>query len=110
MQNLIEIQAKIAELKKQEKLILEQEYTEALEKVQALITQHKIPVTDLVFGFEDAPMTKKRKETSPGKKAEAKYRDASGNSWSGRGLTPKWLTAAVATGRKLEDFAIAQQA
>jgi len=26
--------------------------------------------------------------------------------WSGRGKTPRWLTAALKTGRKLEDFAI----
>ena len=40
MQNLIEIQAKIAELQNQAKLLMAQEYNEALEKVQALITQH----------------------------------------------------------------------
>ena len=41
------------------------------------------------------------------KKVAAKYRDpASGNTWTGRGLQPKWVQAAVAAGKKLEDFAI----
>ena len=31
---------------------------------------------------------------------------ATGNSWSGRGLRPNWLKAALASGRKLEDFAV----
>jgi DNA-binding protein H-NS len=37
----------------------------------------------------------------------AKYRDpATGTGWSGRGLQPKWLKAALADGRKLSDFAV----
>jgi hypothetical protein len=38
-----------------------------------------------------------------------KYRNP-GNpaeTWAGRGLKPRWLTAAIASGKKLEDFAIA---
>ena len=42
-----------------------------------------------------------------GRKVAAKYRDsATGNSWSGRGLQPNWLKAALASGRKLEEFAV----
>jgi len=37
----------------------------------------------------------------------AKYRDpASGATWSGRGLKPKWLAAALDAGRTLNDFAL----
>ena len=47
------------------------------------------------------------KATGPGKKVAAKYRDAStGQTWSGRGLRPNWLKAALATGRPLSDFAL----
>ncbi|TAK95212.1 MAG: H-NS histone family protein, partial [Aquabacterium sp.] len=36
-----------------------------------------------------------------------KYRNAqTGETWTGRGLQPKWVQAAVASGKKLEDFAI----
>jgi hypothetical protein len=39
----------------------------------------------------------------------AKYRnpDNPAKTWAGRGLKPRWLTAAVKGGKKLEDFAIA---
>jgi DNA-binding protein H-NS len=30
--------------------------------------------------------------------------------WSGRGKTPRWLVAALKTGRRLEDFAIGNPA
>ena len=36
-----------------------------------------------------------------------KYRDAeTGATWAGRGLKPRWLTAAMKSGRSLESFAI----
>jgi DNA-binding protein H-NS len=42
-----------------------------------------------------------------GRKVAAKYRNsATGDTWSGRGLQPNWLKAALASGRKIEDFAV----
>jgi DNA-binding protein H-NS len=41
-----------------------------------------------------------------GMKVAPKYRDSSGNTWAGRGATPRWLKAAIKEGKKLEDFAI----
>jgi DNA-binding protein H-NS len=42
-----------------------------------------------------------------GAKVAAKYRDpATGNAWSGRGLKPNWLKAALDAGRSLSDFAV----
>ena len=36
-----------------------------------------------------------------------KYRDASGNTWTGRGRMPRWMTAATKGGKaKREDFLI----
>jgi DNA-binding protein H-NS len=39
-------------------------------------------------------------------KPPVKYRDANGNAWYGRGLTPKWLKAAIADGNTKEVFAV----
>jgi DNA-binding protein H-NS len=41
-----------------------------------------------------------------GRKVAAKYRGPSGETWSGRGLKPRWLVAAIKGGKKLEDFLI----
>ena len=41
-----------------------------------------------------------------GKKVPPKYRGPKGATWSGRGLKPRWLTAEIKKGKKLEDFAI----
>jgi DNA-binding protein H-NS len=41
-------------------------------------------------------------------KVAPKYRNPenAGETWAGRGLKPRWLAAAIKSGKKLEDFAI----
>jgi DNA-binding protein H-NS len=41
------------------------------------------------------------------KKIAPKYRGPNGETWTGRGMTPRWLTSALKEGKKLEDFLIA---
>ena len=38
-------------------------------------------------------------------KLPAKYKDDAGNSWSGRGSTPRWIKAALQDGKTLEQLA-----
>jgi len=46
--------------------------------------------------------------TGPRAKVAVKYRDDAGNTWTGRGRMPRWLTAATKGGKaKKEDFLIA---
>jgi DNA-binding protein H-NS len=49
----------------------------------------------------------KGKSSMKGKKVAAKFRNkATGETWSGRGLKPRWLSAAIDAGKKLTDFAV----
>ena len=41
-----------------------------------------------------------------GTKVAAKYRGPSGETWSGRGLKPRWLVASIKGSKKLDDFLI----
>src|ERR1041384_7096086 len=47
-----------------------------------------------------------RKSRLKGKKVAPKYRGPKGETWSGRGLKPRWLTAELKRGKKLQAFAI----
>jgi len=49
-----------------------------------------------------------RKSKLAGRKLAPKYRDKSGNTWSGRGAQPRWMTAAIKSGAKRDDFLIAK--
>jgi DNA-binding protein H-NS len=78
-----------------------QERADAIEKVRTLMAQYGLSVSDLAV--RAAPKAKGK----TGRKVAAKYRNtATGETWSGRGLQPKWLKAALATGKKLGDFAV----
>jgi DNA-binding protein H-NS len=37
---------------------------------------------------------------------EARFRDASGNTWDGKGTPPRWVVQAISAGQSLEHFAI----
>ena len=48
-----------------------------------------------------------RKGRAPKKNVVAvKYRDKDGNTWTGRGTKPRWLSAAIDAGAKQEEFLI----
>jgi DNA-binding protein H-NS len=73
---------------------------DAIQKVRALMAENGLSLADIGSKGGAAP----KKITT---KVAAKYRNAAtGDSWSGRGLKPKWLTAALASGRSLSDFVV----
>jgi len=101
---LQELMAQREALERQIDQTKKQEHGEAIEKVRALMAEYGLTVADL---GSRAPAAKTKKSKSSGNKVAAKYRNAStGESWSGRGLQPRWLKAALASGRKLSDFAV----
>ena len=74
---------------------------DAIAQVRSLMEEHRLTISDL----SNRAVVKTR--AGKGAKVAAKYRDAAtGDSWSGRGLQPKWLKAALASGRKLSDFSV----
>src|SRR5260370_41471341 len=61
----------------------------------------------------DAPVVARNGRTSAmkGIKVKPKYRDAkTGDTWAGRGVQPRWLTAALKAGKKLDDYLIDKNA
>ena len=100
------LQELIAQRDALEKQIEEQTHAqrnEAIEKIKSLMQEAGVTLVDL-GGRESKGQS--RTTAKSGNKVAPKYRDDSGNTWSGRGLAPKWLTAAMAQGKKREDFAV----
>ena len=105
MANLHELMAQKAALEKQIEQTRTQERGEAIEKVRALMSEYGLTAADL--GAKPAGKARSARPAKTASKVAAKYRNAStGESWSGRGLQPRWLKAALASGRKLSDFAV----
>jgi DNA-binding protein H-NS len=47
-----------------------------------------------------------RRSRFRGRKVAPKYRSPQGETWAGRGATPRWLKAAIKSGKKAENFLI----
>lgn len=93
-----------ADLEKQIADALRAERSGVINQIKTLMAEHGIELADLGGRLPKAPTAK---PAASGRKVAAKYRDAAtGESWSGRGLQPKWLRAALAAGKTLEDFAV----
>jgi DNA-binding protein H-NS len=103
MPALSDLLAQKAELEKQIESLGREQRSSAIAEIKALMADHGLTVADL---SGKTPVSGK-KAAAKGTKVAAKYRDPeSGNAWSGRGLQPNWLKAAIEGGRKLEDFAV----
>ncbi|HEY2188072.1 MAG TPA: H-NS histone family protein, partial [Caldimonas sp.] len=90
MATLQELMAQREALEHQIEQTKKHERGEAIEKVKALMAQYGLSVADL--GTRSASGT--RKKGRSGGKVAAKYRNTStGETWSGRGLQPRWLKA-----------------
>lgn len=78
--------------------------SEAISQVKTLMEEHGLTSADL---SGRTPGKKTGPSKSTGAKVAAKYRNQlTSESWSGRGLQPRWLKAALASGKKIEDFAV----
>ena len=88
MSSLKELLDRKAALEKEIESTRREELSNAIAKVKALMQEYGLTVADISSNA-------------------AKYKNsATGDSWSGRGLQPKWLKAALEGGRKIEEFKV----
>ncbi len=61
-------------------------------------------------GRKRGPKLGRKAHLLKGRKVEPKYKGPGGETWAGRGATPRWMVEAVKGGAKKEDFLIAKSA
>jgi DNA-binding protein H-NS len=117
MSNLIDLQSQIEKLQKQAADLKSKEFASTVADIRAKMAAFGITVKDLggktsaKKGKPGRPakagkVAKVRKSKAAGVPVAAKFNVPNGEAWSGRGLTPKWLSALVAQGRSKSDFAV----
>lgn len=115
MGNLIDIQNQIEKLQKQASEIKAKEFHSTVQEIRAKMQAFGITVKDLqpgkVRGTRAKAGVSTRRSGAAAKKktasvVAAKYRGPAGETWSGRGLTPRWLAALVSQGKSKEEFAV----
>jgi DNA-binding protein H-NS len=102
MSSLQDLLAKRAALEQEIEATQKRERQDAITKVKSLMGEYGLTVSDL-----SAKGPNGKAGATKGAKVAPKYRNAAtGDTWSGRGLQPKWLKAALASGKKISDFAL----
>ena len=75
----------------------------AVAQIWAAMAENGLTLQDLA----KAPQQSKNSRAGSRGPVAAKYRDPeTGATWSGRGLKPKWLAAALDAGKAISDFAL----
>ena len=120
MSNLIDLQSQIEKLQNQANEIKAKEFASTVQDILAKMQAFGITVKDLqtaksaksAKGMRGRPAAAGKTPKAPkvakksGTPVAAKYRGPNGETWSGRGLTPKWLATLVAQGQAKEAFLI----
>ena len=118
MSNLIDIQTQIQKLQKQAEEIKSKEFDKTVQDIVQKMQAFGITLKDIQSALgkpragkgRGKAVAKKPVAKKTGKKTgspvAAKYRGPNGETWSGRGLMPRWLATLVAQGRTKEEFAI----
>jgi DNA-binding protein H-NS len=112
-----QVQKEIAKLQREAETLKKKEVSGVLERIKTAIAHYELTPEDLFGGRQSrqsAPNNGSVKGSArpatgtalKGKKIPIKYRDENGNTWTSRGSRPKWLVAALESGRKIEDFLV----
>ena len=115
MSKLIDLQSQIANLQKQAEEIRAKEFEATIIEIRQKMAAFGITIKDLQTAKGKSKPGRKAKAAAADKPAKtrkasvavaAKYRGPNGETWSGRGLTPKWLASLVAQGNTKEQYLI----
>jgi len=119
LSSLIDIQSQIEKLQKQADDIKAKEFDSTVQDILVKMQAFGITLKDLQNpksvktvrgkgkGAEKVAKTGKSPKRA-GVPVAPKYRGPNGETWSGRGLMPRWLATAVAAGQTKDSFAIAE--
>jgi DNA-binding protein H-NS len=98
-----ELEQRQAEIERAIQQAQREERNQAIAKVKELMAAYGLTLADLGTRAAAAP----RKAARNGSKVAPKYRHpATGETWTGRGLKPKWLRAELEAGRTIDSFLI----
>ncbi len=104
MSSLVDIQKQIAELQAKAAEIKARELAEKVAMIKETMLSYGITFEDLQGSKSvRVPKVAGTKSSNP---APVKFSGPNGETWSGRGLAPKWMTALINAGRIKEEFLI----
>ena len=118
MSDLMELQTQIELLQKQATELKARDFDKTVQDIREKMVVFGITIKDIQTIKRGPKSGKGKNEPTakkvpvpgakkvPGKPVAAKFRGPNGETWSGRGLSPRWLVLLVEQGASRDDFAI----
>lgn len=118
MSDLMEIRGQILALEKQAAEMKARDFSKTIQEIREKMEVFGITAKDLQVQKRGSKSGKSKKDgvaklsvsstqrKSAGKPVAAKFRGPNGETWSGRGLSPRWLSILIEQGASRDDFAI----
>ena len=107
MSTLQDLLAQRADLEKQIANMQSEARVATIAKVKAMMAEFGLTAADISGRASSVRAAGAVNAVKAPSKVAAKYRNnATGDTWTGRGLQPKWLKAALADGAKIDEFTI----
>src|SRR3974377_955033 len=98
MATYLELKQKAEKLMAEAEQLRQKEIDTVIAEIREKMKAHGLTARDIGGGG---------RKRSGSAKAVVKYRGPNGETWSGgRGRKPRWVTEALAKGKKIEDFAV----
>jgi DNA-binding protein H-NS len=106
-----ELKQQIEALQAEAARIRSQEVEEVISGIKKAIQSYGLTAADLGFlsgrpGRPGRAAARVDHQNNNSHSSEAKYRNAAGQTWGGRGPRPRWLRQALADGKSLADFTV----
>ena len=105
MATYLELRAKGEKLLAEAEELRVKDLNDVIEDIKDKVKTYGLSAQDL--GFSGGAGAKRNRSGGSPTKAAVKYRGPNGETWSGgRGRKPRWVTEALAAGKKIEQFAV----
>lgn len=102
-QNVAQLEAQLAAAKQAAAAAKVAARASIVNDIKAQIAANGVTAAEL--GFKGGKAAKGAKSAATGKTVAVKYRNGT-DTWTGRGVKPRWLSAALAAGKSLASFAV----
>ena len=123
MSTLVDLQSQIEKLQKQASLIKAKEFDKTVREIREKMYAFGITLKDLQTTKVSKPLKVEKEPVDKPTKVKkvlarkgntqpvaAKYQGPEGQTWSGRGLTPRWMASLLEQGRDKPEFLITADA
>lgn len=105
MATYLELREKGEKLLAEAEVLRVKELNDVVEDIKSKIKAYGLSAQDL--GLSGGGAARRKRSGGAATKAVVKYRGPNGETWSGgRGRKPRWVTEALAAGKKIEQFAV----